>query len=45
MRLVLGRYDVKERNAQVQIVVDFAKRMEVAVVNTFQEEGGTKSGT
>ncbi|MDM5112198.1 hypothetical protein, partial [Aeromonas caviae] len=32
---MLGRYGVKERNAKVQMVVDFAKRMEMAVVNTY----------
>lgn len=30
-----GRYGVKERNVDEQSVVDFAKRMEMAVVNTY----------
>ncbi|KAF7704909.1 hypothetical protein HF521_020195, partial [Silurus meridionalis] len=30
-----GRYGFKERNVEGQIVVDFAKRMEMAVVNTY----------
>ncbi|KAJ8381270.1 hypothetical protein SKAU_G00020480 [Synaphobranchus kaupii] len=29
------RYGVKERNVEGQMVVDFAKRMEMAVVNTY----------
>lgn len=37
-----GRYGVKERNTEGQIIADFAKRMEMAVVKTFfKEEGGT----
>ncbi|KAI5622211.1 hypothetical protein C0J50_18273 [Silurus asotus] len=32
---VMGRYGFKERNVKGQIVVDFAKRMEMAVVNTY----------
>ncbi|KAL7841885.1 hypothetical protein SRHO_G00255760 [Serrasalmus rhombeus] len=32
---VLGMYGVKDRNAEGQMVVDFAKRMEMAVVNTY----------
>lgn len=32
---VMGRYGVKERNVEGQMVVDFAKRMEMAVVNTY----------
>ncbi|KAI5611767.1 hypothetical protein C0J50_1408 [Silurus asotus] len=32
---VMGRYGFKERNVEGQIVVDFAKRMEMAVVNTY----------
>uniref|UniRef100_A0A7N6AN85 Endonuclease/exonuclease/phosphatase domain-containing protein n=1 Tax=Anabas testudineus TaxID=64144 RepID=A0A7N6AN85_ANATE len=36
---VMGRFGVKERNLEGQMVVDFAKRMEMAVVNTyFQNE-------
>ncbi|KAI5095577.1 hypothetical protein C0J45_14007 [Silurus meridionalis] len=32
---VIGRYGLKERNVEGQMVVDFAKRMEMAVVNTY----------
>lgn len=32
---VLGRFGVRERNNEGQMVVDFAKRMEMAVVNTY----------
>ncbi|XP_051806753.1 uncharacterized protein LOC127534762 [Acanthochromis polyacanthus] len=32
---VVGRFGIQERNAEGQMVVDFAKRMEMAVVNTF----------
>ncbi|XP_051784813.1 uncharacterized protein LOC127528357 [Erpetoichthys calabaricus] len=32
---VMGRYDVKERNEEGQRIVDFAKRMDMAVVNTY----------
>ncbi|XP_051800420.1 uncharacterized protein LOC127532561 [Acanthochromis polyacanthus] len=32
---VMGRFGIQERNAEGQMVVDFAKRMEMAVVNTF----------
>ncbi len=32
---VIGRYGVKERNVEGQIVVDFAKKMEMAVVNRY----------
>ncbi|KAL7867553.1 hypothetical protein SRHO_G00089370 [Serrasalmus rhombeus] len=32
---VLGMYGVKDRNAEGQMVVDFAKRMEMAVVNMY----------
>ncbi|KAF7706682.1 hypothetical protein HF521_019936, partial [Silurus meridionalis] len=32
---VMGRYGLKERNVEGQMVVDFAKRMEMAVVNTY----------
>ncbi|KAI5098264.1 hypothetical protein C0J45_11991 [Silurus meridionalis] len=32
---VMGRYDLKERNVEGQLTVDFAKRMEMAVVNTY----------
>lgn len=31
----LGECGIKERNAEKQIVVDFAKRMEMVVVNTY----------
>ena len=32
---VMGRYDDKARNAEEQMVVDVATRMEMAVVNTY----------
>ncbi|KAF7706431.1 hypothetical protein HF521_019685, partial [Silurus meridionalis] len=32
---VMGRYSFKERNVEGQMVVDFAKMMEMAVVNTY----------
>lgn len=32
---VIGRYCVKESNVERQMVVDFAKRMEMAVANIF----------
>ncbi|KAK3548557.1 hypothetical protein QTP70_014476 [Hemibagrus guttatus] len=32
---VMGKFEVKERNLEEQMVVDFAKRMDVAVVNTY----------
>ncbi|KAI5619805.1 hypothetical protein C0J50_20571 [Silurus asotus] len=32
---VMGRYGFKERNVEGQMVVDFAKSMEIAVVNTY----------
>ncbi|KAI5624580.1 hypothetical protein C0J50_15862 [Silurus asotus] len=32
---VMGRYGFKESNVEGQMVVDFAKRMEMAVVNTY----------
>ncbi|KAI5098155.1 hypothetical protein C0J45_11882 [Silurus meridionalis] len=32
---VIGRYGFKKRNVKMQMVVDFAKRMEMAVVNTY----------
>ncbi|KAI5095782.1 hypothetical protein C0J45_14212 [Silurus meridionalis] len=32
---VIGRYGFKQRNVEGQMVVDFAKRMEMAVVNTY----------
>ncbi|KAF7708187.1 hypothetical protein C0J45_3546 [Silurus meridionalis] len=33
--VVMCRYGLKKRNSEVQIVVDFARRMELAVVNTY----------
>ncbi|KAF7695634.1 hypothetical protein C0J45_15325 [Silurus meridionalis] len=33
--VVICRYGLKERNVEGQMVVDFAKRMEMAVVNTY----------
>ncbi|KAK3564856.1 hypothetical protein QTP86_030433 [Hemibagrus guttatus] len=33
--VVMGRFRIKERNLEVQMVVDFAKRMDMAVVNTY----------
>ncbi|KAK3522802.1 hypothetical protein QTP86_001096 [Hemibagrus guttatus] len=46
---VMGKFGVKERNLEGQIVVDFAKRMDMGVVNTYfqkrEEHGVTyKSG-
>ncbi|KAK3509924.1 hypothetical protein QTP70_023172 [Hemibagrus guttatus] len=46
---VMGKFGVKERNLEAQMVVDFAKRMDMAVVNTYfqkrEEHGVTyKSG-
>ncbi|KAI5089397.1 hypothetical protein C0J45_20805 [Silurus meridionalis] len=35
---VMGRYGFKERNVEGQMVVDFAKRMEMAVVNTYYKK-------
>ncbi|KAK3520013.1 hypothetical protein QTP70_010846 [Hemibagrus guttatus] len=32
---VMGKFGVKDRNLEGQIVVDFAKRMDMAVVNTY----------
>ena len=32
---MMGRYDIQDRNAERQMVVDFAKRMDMALVNTF----------
>ncbi|KAK3575132.1 hypothetical protein QTP86_020819, partial [Hemibagrus guttatus] len=32
---VMGKFGVKERNLEGQMVVDFAKRMDIAVVNTY----------
>ncbi|KAK3569107.1 hypothetical protein QTP86_022139, partial [Hemibagrus guttatus] len=32
---VMGKFGVKERNLEGQTVVDFAKRMDIAVVNTY----------
>ncbi|KAI5104760.1 hypothetical protein C0J45_6386 [Silurus meridionalis] len=32
---VVGRFGLKERNVEGQMVLDFAKRMEMAVVNTY----------
>ena len=32
---VMGRFGVKDRNLEGKAVVDLAKRMEMAVVNTF----------
>ncbi|KAK3526048.1 hypothetical protein QTP70_012886 [Hemibagrus guttatus] len=33
--VVMGKFGVKERNLEGQMVVDFAKRMDMAVVNTY----------
>ncbi|KAK3564691.1 hypothetical protein QTP86_024806 [Hemibagrus guttatus] len=35
---VMGKFGVKERNLQGQMVVDFAKRMDMAVVNTYSQK-------
>ncbi|KAK3525696.1 hypothetical protein QTP70_005851 [Hemibagrus guttatus] len=32
---VMGKFGVKERNLEGQMVVDFAKKMDMAVVNTY----------
>ena len=32
---VVGKLGIQDRNAEGQMVVDFAKRMEMTVVNTF----------
>ncbi|KAF7649734.1 hypothetical protein LDENG_00136870, partial [Lucifuga dentata] len=32
---VMGKFGIQDRNAEGQMVVDFAKRMEMAVTNTF----------
>ena len=32
---VTGKYGIKDRNTEGQLVVDFAKRMEMALVNTY----------
>ena len=32
---VMGRFGVEERNVEGQMVVDFAKSIEIAVVNTY----------
>ena len=32
---VMGRYEVRERNEEGQRIVDFAKRMDMAVLNTY----------
>ncbi|KAK3532193.1 hypothetical protein QTP86_009472 [Hemibagrus guttatus] len=36
---VMGKFGVKERNLEGQMVVDFAKRMDMAVVNTYFQKG------
>ncbi|KAK3548411.1 hypothetical protein QTP70_012651 [Hemibagrus guttatus] len=36
---VMGKFGVKERNLEGQMVVDFAKRMDKAVVNTYFRRG------
>ncbi|KAK3553737.1 hypothetical protein QTP70_007589 [Hemibagrus guttatus] len=42
---VMGKFGVKERNLEGQLVVDFAKRMDMGVVNTyFQKREEHKSG-
>ncbi|KAK3551155.1 hypothetical protein QTP70_013898 [Hemibagrus guttatus] len=35
---VMGKFGVKERNLEGQMVVDFAKRMDMAVVNTYLQK-------
>ncbi|KAK3519866.1 hypothetical protein QTP70_006701 [Hemibagrus guttatus] len=35
---VMGKFGVKERNLEGQMVVDFAKRMDMAVVNTYSQK-------
>ena len=44
---VMGKFGVKDRNLEGQMVVDFAKRMEMAVVNTYfqkKEEHRVEAG-
>lgn len=31
---LMGRYGVQERDAEGQMIIDFAKRMDIAMVNT-----------
>ncbi|KAK3519618.1 hypothetical protein QTP86_000975, partial [Hemibagrus guttatus] len=40
---VMGKFGVKERNLDGQTVVDFAKRMDMAVVNTWHPRGTHKT--
>ncbi|KAK3557755.1 hypothetical protein QTP86_000287 [Hemibagrus guttatus] len=35
---VMGKFGVKERNLERQTVIDFAKRMDMAVVNTYSQK-------
>ncbi|KAK3533337.1 hypothetical protein QTP70_017178 [Hemibagrus guttatus] len=37
---VMGKFGVKERNLEGQMVVDFAKRMDMGVVNTYFQKRG-----
>ena len=46
---VMGRHGFKERNLEGQMVVDFAKRMQMAVLNTYfrkkeEQQVACKSG-
>ena len=38
-KVMMGRLPIEDRNAESQIVVDFPKRMEMAIVNTFFQKG------
>ena len=35
MGMIIGRHGIKVRNGEGQLIVDFAKRMEMAVINTY----------
>ncbi|KAK3517676.1 hypothetical protein QTP70_015696 [Hemibagrus guttatus] len=42
---VMGKFGVKERNLEGQMVVDFAKRMDMAVVNTYFQKKEERRAT
>ncbi|KAK3545468.1 hypothetical protein QTP70_007685 [Hemibagrus guttatus] len=42
---VMGKFGVKERNLEGQMVVDFAKRMDMGVVNTYFQKREEHRGT
>lgn len=39
MNEVMSRVGIQEKNTEGQMMVDFAKRMKMAVVNTFFQKG------